>query len=67
MRITHAMAVVVATFTGPMVAADLSAQVTRIDFEVVESPAFDGENFGNVGQYERLRQSVVLRSLCPEL
>ncbi len=65
MRITHAMAVVVATFTGPMVAVDLSAQVTRIDFEVVESPAFDGENFGNVGQYERLR-GVAYAEVDPE-
>jgi hypothetical protein len=33
----------------------VSAQVTRIDFKVVESPAFGGESFGDVGQYERLR------------
>jgi hypothetical protein len=33
----------------------VAAQVVRIDMEVVESPAFDGANFGSVGQYERLR------------
>ena len=31
------------------------AQVTRIDFQIVESPAFDGQSFGDIGQYERLR------------
>jgi hypothetical protein len=31
------------------------AQVTRIEIEVVESPAFDGESFGPTGPYERLR------------
>jgi len=31
------------------------AQVTRIDLEVVESPALDGQRFGEVGAYERLR------------
>ena len=31
------------------------AQVTRLDLEIVESPALKGERFGEVGQYERLR------------
>lgn len=31
------------------------AQITRIDFKVVESPALEGRSFGTVGQYERLR------------
>ena len=35
-----------------------SAQVTRIDLPVVESPAFEGESFGEVGRYERLRGLV---------
>ena len=34
------------------------AQVTRIDLQVVESPALDGERFGQVGHYERLRGIV---------
>ncbi len=55
MRITHGVALFAATFIGPLVTADASAQVTRIDFQVVESPAFDGQSFGDVGQYERLR------------
>ena len=55
MRITHAVALFAATFIGPLVTADASAQVTRIDFQVVESPAFDGQSFGDIGQYERLR------------
>ena len=38
-----------------LVPADTHAQVTRIDLEVVESPALGGERFGRVGQYERLR------------
>ena len=39
MRITFGLALVAAAFLGPVVAADASAQVTRIDFQVVESPA----------------------------
>ncbi|HSH74184.1 MAG TPA: alpha/beta hydrolase domain-containing protein [Longimicrobiales bacterium] len=34
------------------------AQVTRIDLQVVESPALDGRSFGDVGRYERLRGLV---------
>lgn len=38
--------------------SDSWAQVTRIEVEVVESPALGGERFGNVGEYERLRGIV---------
>ena len=55
MRIARGLALVAATVNGPLVVADASAQVTRIDFQVVESPAFGGESFGDIGQYERLR------------
>jgi hypothetical protein len=55
MRFTHGMALVAATIIGPIIATDVSAQVTRIDFQVVESPAFGGESFGDIGRYERLR------------
>ena len=55
MRITHGVALLAATFIGPLVTVDVSAQVIRIDFQVVESPAFDGQSFGDIGQYERLR------------
>ena len=41
-----------------LIAADSFAQVTRIDLHVVESPALDGESFGQVGQYEFLRGVV---------
>ncbi len=44
-----------AMLTLPLVASEAVAQITRIDMEVVESPAFDGQTFGEVGQYERLR------------
>ena len=52
---THGVALVAATVIVLLGAADASAQVTRIDFHVVESPAFGGESFGDIGQYERLR------------
>ena len=55
MRITLGPALVTAAFLGPIVAADASAQVTRIEFQVVESSAFGGESFGSIGQYERIR------------
>ena len=41
-----------------VVTADAFAQVTRIDLQVVELPALDGQSFGRVGQYERLRGVV---------
>ena len=41
-----------------LLAGDALAQVTRIDLEVVESPALDGLRAGQVGQYERLRGIV---------
>ncbi len=37
------------------VPAEALAQVTRLDLEIVESPALKAEQFGQVGQYERLR------------
>jgi hypothetical protein len=44
-------AAVVTVFFG----GDASAQVTRFDLQVVESPALEGQRFGQVGEYERLR------------
>ncbi|MEQ1855341.1 MAG: alpha/beta hydrolase domain-containing protein [Longimicrobiales bacterium] len=38
-----------------LLAVGAEAQITRFDVQVVESPALDGERFGTVGQYERLR------------
>ena len=55
MRITHVAVLAAITFLGSLAVSDVSAQITRIDLEVVESPAFDGQSFGSVGQYERLR------------
>ena len=37
------------------IAAEAHGQITRIDLEVVESPALGGQRFGDVGQYEHLR------------
>ena len=37
------------------VPAEALAQVTRLDLEIVESPALKAEQFGQAGQYERLR------------
>ena len=70
MRITHGVALLAATFIGTLVTADASAQITRIDFRVVESPAFDGQSFGDIGQYERLRgvaYGEVDPMTCPHL
>ena len=44
-----------ATVIALLLAADAFAQITRIDLQIVESPALDGQRFGQVGQYERLR------------
>lgn len=48
-------ALLAAILTNGLLALDVQAQITRIDLKVVESPAFGGESFGEVGQYERLR------------
>lgn len=49
------LGICVAIATLPVFANGGSAQVTRIEFEVAESPALDGEEYGDVGAYERLR------------
>ena len=46
---------IVAAALASLLAGDARAQVTRIDFRVVESPALEGQRFGQIGQYERLR------------
>ena len=48
-------AVLFAAVSTLLVVAEARAQITRIDFHVVESPALDGRSFGEVGKYERLR------------
>ena len=48
-------ALVATTVIALLLAADAFAQITRIDLHVVESPALEGQSFGRVGQYERLR------------
>ncbi|HCR04183.1 MAG TPA: hypothetical protein DIU18_03255 [Gemmatimonadetes bacterium] len=48
-------ALLAAILANGLLALDVQAQITRIDLKVVESPAFGGESFGEVGQYERLR------------
>ena len=37
------------------VAVPAAAQVTRFEVQVVESPALEGESYGDIGQFERLR------------
>ena len=44
-----------ATVIALLLAVDALAQLTSIDLQVVESPALNGQRFGQVGQYERLR------------
>ena len=44
------------------ITADALAQLTRIDLQVVESPALEGQNFSQVGQYERLSGVVYAES-----
>ena len=51
----RAIAGVGIVFACGLLALDADAQITRFDVHVVESPALDGESFGPVGQYERLR------------
>jgi hypothetical protein len=48
-----------------LLAGDAFAQITRIDLEVVESPALDGLRVGQVGQYERLR-GIVFGEVDPD-
>jgi len=48
-----------------LLAGDAFAQITRIDLEVVESPALDGLHVGQVGQYERLR-GIVFGEVDPD-
>ena len=56
-----------ARFTSVLIAAvaialllptAVRAQITRFDLNVVESPALDGQHFGDIGQYEHLRGIV---------
>ena len=54
MQSIRSVVLLTALIVAPFVADDALAQITRIDFEVVESPVFDGRNFGEVGQYERV-------------
>ena len=51
-------AILTAAAVTLLLAGDAPAQVTQIDLEVVESPALDGQRFGQVGQYEWLRGVV---------
>ena len=56
---------VLATAATLLLAADAFAQITRIDLQVVESPALDGQRFGDAGRYERLR-GVVYGEVDPD-
>ena len=51
-------AVFVTVALALLLPGDASAQITHIDMQVVESPALDGQRFGQSGQYERLRGVV---------
>ena len=58
MRSTVTTTLSTAALVVILIPAASLAQVTRIDLQVVESPALDGERFGQVGHYERLRGTV---------
>ena len=55
MKTRFGQALCTAVVIALLITADAFAQITRIDLQVVESPALDGQSFGQVGQYERLR------------
>ena len=55
MKTRFGQALCTAVVIALLITADAFAQITRIDLEVVESPALDGQSFGQAGQYERLR------------
>ena len=58
MQTRFGQALCTAVVIALVITADALAQVTRIDLQVVEWPALDGQSFGRVGQYERLRGVV---------
>ena len=47
-----------ATVVVLLSAGSAPAQITHVDLPVVESPALEGESFGEAGRYERLRGLV---------
>ena len=51
----RAAALAATILANALLVLDARAQITRMELEVVESPAFGGESFGEVGRYERLR------------
>ena len=55
MKTRFGQALCTAVVIALLITADAFAQITRIHLQVVESPALDGQRFGQVGQYERLR------------
>ena len=55
MKTRFGQALCTAVVIALLITADAFAQITEIDLQVVESPALDGQSFGRVGQYERLR------------
>ena len=55
MRTRFGQALCTTVVIALLITADAFAQITQIDLQVVESPALDGQSFGQVGQYERLR------------
>ncbi|MDH3205856.1 MAG: alpha/beta hydrolase domain-containing protein [Gemmatimonadota bacterium] len=55
MTTRHAVPFLTAAICLPLFAVEVAGQITRLDIDVVESPALDGTSFGDVGRYERLR------------
>lgn len=49
------LAVGVLVAAAALIAGPAAAQVTRLDLQVVESPALEGREIPGIGQYERLR------------
>ena len=56
----RAAALLAAILANGLLALDARAQITRIDLDVVESPAFDGESFGENAAIKATRTARVL-------
>src|SRR6476661_7260590 len=50
----HALTIITSVLLALALPVASHARITRIDIEKVESPTFEGTQFGNSGQYEKL-------------
>ena len=56
---THCRLILLVAVLVLLPIGNVRAQITTFDLALVESPAFEGTSFGQIGQYERLRGTVV--------